>query len=402
MPTPEYHALLAPSSAARWLECPPSVRLGEHAPETASEHAEKGRLAHSIAELKARKKFYPMGPRTYGSQLKKLQADPHYEKVMDGYTDLYLETLEQHAMTFVTSPFTALELSVPVGVFTGEKKEDGSPATGTADCVQIGEGVLWVTDYKNGSGVPVSAEDNPQMKLYALGALEAYRPFYGDSIRLVRTTIVQPALHSISDWEISRKNLEIWARDVLTPASALAWAGEGEQKPGDWCRFCPVAPTCRARTNDALALEAAFGLGLPAGLPGAAKNSPGPLLTDTEVGDALTRGTLLAAWYSDLKDYALSACLARKEIPGFKVVEGRGSREWDDLDAAFMDLAAKGVAEALLWERRPVTPPALEKSLGKKEFAEAAQEHVVKKPGRPALAPENDPRPAYNAAATAF
>ena len=126
------------------------------------------------------------------------------------------------------------------------------------------------------------------------------------------------------------------------------------------------------------------------------------VLTNAEVGDILERGANLVAWYNELKDYALSALLDGWDIPGFKVVEGRGSRDWTDLDAALQILQERGVAEAMLYERRPVTPPALEKALGKGPFAEIAGDLVTKKPGKPALAPESDRRPPYNAAQLAF
>ena len=142
MPTPEYHARKSPSSAHRWIHCPASIKLSEGISATTSPYAEAGRLAHSIAELKARKRFMVMSKRTYTSQLKKLQESPDYAPEMDGYTDLYVETLEQHAMTFKAPPFIALETSVPVGLYTHEAKADGTPATGTADCIQIAEGVL--------------------------------------------------------------------------------------------------------------------------------------------------------------------------------------------------------------------------------------------------------------------
>lgn len=392
MPTPEYHAKLSPSSAARWINCPASIKLSEGLPETTSEYAEAGRLAHSIAELKARKQFFPMAKRTFSSQLNKFETDPHYEKSMDDHTDSYVEELKEHAMSFKAPPFVALETQVPVGLITGEKKGDGSPAGGTADCIQIGEGILWITDYKNGAGVPVEAEKNPQMMLYALGALAYYRPFYGDSLQTVRMTIVQPAAGGVSTWETTRNALEVWGRDVVAPAAGQAIAGEGEPRAGEWCKshFCPLRQTCRARAQEMFEVEAEYKKALP------------PLLTDTEVGEALTRGAELAAWYSDLKDYALQACLDGKEIPGYKAVAGRSARDWDNLDTAFADLQQRGIDEALLYERKPVTPPGLEKALGKKPFAEVAADHVVQTQGKPTLVSARDKRPPYNAAEEAF
>lgn len=414
MPTPEYHALLSPSSAARWLHCPVSVMLSKDIPQQTSEYAERGRLAHAIAELKARKKFTPLSKRTYDSQLKKLKNDPLYLKEMDGYTNTYVEVLEEHAMTFQNCPFTALESSVPVGAWTGENKADGAPATGTADCIQIGEGVLWVTDYKNGQGVQVSAEENPQMMIYGLGALLLYAPVYGDTIQTVRLTIVQPALGSKSDWEISRKDLEVWGENVLKPAAAKALAGEGEPCPGEWCKshFCPLRGCCRARSKEYLAMEA-FKDTLPAGaltvnekiqhdIAASAGADVPPLLSDIEVGGILKRAEGIVAWVKDLQDYALKACLEGREIPGWKAVEGRSNRAFADQDAALEIIKKAGYDEALIYNRVPLSLSELEKLIGKKEFAKLMGDQIVKPAGKPTLASADDRRPVYNGAALAF
>lgn len=401
MPPAEYHATLGPSAAKRWINCPASVSLGAGVEKTTSKYAEAGRTAHELAELKARKRFTPMNKRTYTSQLKKIQAGEFYASEMEGYTDLYVEVLEQHAMSFAAPPFIALETAVPIGAYTSELKPDGSPATGTADCIQIGGDTLWITDYKNGSGVPVDADHNPQMQLYALGALQLYAPVYGDMIRTVRMTIVQPALKSVSDFEIGRAELEAWGREVVIPAAARATSADpGAPCPGEWCRFCPVEHTCRARAEKNLALEA-FGFAQPANGEQVVAGDT-RLLTDAEIGDILRRGADLLAWYSGLKDYALQACLDGREITGFKAVEGRGSREWDNLDAAFRDLQARGIAEALLWERKPATVAGLEKAIGKASFAQLAGDHIRKAPGKPTLVEASDKRPPYNAAQIAF
>lgn len=316
MPPAEYHATLGPSAAKRWINCPASVSLGAGVEKTTSKYAEAGRTAHELAELKARKRFTPMNKRTYTSQLKKIQAGEFYASEMEGYTDLYVEVLEQHAMSFAAPPFIALETAVPIGAYTSELKPDGSPATGTADCIQIGGDTLWITDYKNGSGVPVDADHNPQMQLYALGALQLYAPVYGDMIRTVRMTIVQPALKSVSDFEIGRAELEAWGREVVIPAAARATSADpGAPCPGEWCRFCPVEHTCRARAEKNLALEA-FGFAQPASGEQVVAGDT-RLLTDAEIGDILRRGADLLAWYSGLKDYALQACLDGREITGF-------------------------------------------------------------------------------------
>ena len=406
MPTPEEHALLSASSSYRWLNCPPSARLVAQFPETTSTHAEVGRVAHAIAELKARKHFLePMSTRTFNARMKKLREDPHYDKGMEYSTDAYLDYLKELAMSFgAAAPFVALETRVDYADYAPE-------GFGTSDCIMIGAGRLCVIDYKNGAGVPVDACENSQMMLYALGALKVYAPIFGSSIREIHLAIVQPNAGGVKEWGCTRETLEEWG-DSIKPTAALAFAGEGEFCAGAWCDkgFCPARAQCSARARMMLELEPMKGA-IPAGSLSdedmlryeEADSDVPPLLTDTQVGGVLARGRALVAWVKDLEEYALGAALAGREITGFKVVEGRGSRDWNDMDAAFRDLVAiQGVPEALLWERKPVSVAGLEKALGKAEFARVAAGHVVKKPGKPALVPESDPRKPYNAAEAAF
>ena len=396
MPTPEQHALQSASSSSRWLVCTRAPRLEEQFPESTSTYAEAGRVAHVIGELKARKYFSAMSARSYNAELKRLKADPNYDKGMDDSTDAYLDYLKELAMSFGDSaPFVALETRVDYGDYAPE-------GFGTADCIMICGGTICVCDYKNGSGVPVEAEHNSQMMLYALGALKVYGPIFGAAIKMIHLAIIQPNAGGVKTWRLSREELETWGETVVKPAAALAWAGEGEFSPNEGrCRFCRARAKCSARAAKMLVLEEKYGYATPAGSP-KAKAISGPLMSDAEVGEALGCADDLVFWYNDLKAYAQSAILAGGEIPGWKVVEGRGSREWTDQDAAFAALAERGVDNALLWERRPVTPPALEKALGKPTFAEASVDLVTKKPGKPALVPESDPRKPYNAAEMAF
>lgn len=410
MPTPDKHALLSPSASERWLHCTRALRLEETMPESTSAYAEEGRLAHAIAELKAQKKFTPMSARAYNSAMKKLEADPMYQKEMQEHTDLYIEQLTEAAMAYSTVPVVALETVVNFSDYAPPEAKDD--AFGTSDCIMVGGDTITVCDFKYGQGVPVSAEHNSQMMLYALGALALYKPFYGSLITRVRMMISQPRIRNFSTWEISRDELERWGREVVLPAATLAYAGEGEFCPGeDTCRFCRVKHTCAARSYKYLALEAFKD---SAAIPGSlaadliavgnthdVEGMP-PLLTDREVGDILVSARGLAAWLRDLEDYALTACLAGKEITGWKAVEGRGSREWADLDAALAALPERGIDAALLYERKPVSPAALEKTLGKKLYGESVEDLVRKLPGKPTLAAESDKRPPYNPAAAAF
>ena len=405
MPTPEIHSILGASSAGRWIPCPPSAKLAAEAPKTTSDYAEAGRVAHAIGELKARKYFLEgIGPRKFSSMLKKLQSDPHYDPDMDSATDLYLDTLKELALTFDRPPFVALETRVDYG--------DIAPGGfGTADGIMIGGDTIVVADYKNGSGVPVEAEDNPQMKLYAYGALRTFGVIFGDAIQKVRPVIIQPHSGGVKMWETSRAELERWAHEVVAPAAALAAEGKGDFRAGDWCDhyFCPARATCRTRAEHLLSLTSLEGA-TPEGSikPEEAEEykriseydpSMPPLLSDDEVGNVLNIAKSLAKWVKSLEDYAFESIMSGKPIAGWKVVEGRSNRAWaGGADEAFPKLLEAGIPEAILYERKPVSPTALEKAVGKEKYAEKVAGLVIKPPGKPTLAAADDERPDYQQA----
>ncbi len=397
---PDKHAILSPSAAHRWLHCTPAPRVEAEFPETTSEYAEEGRLAHSVCELAAKKKFTVMNNRTYNSRLKKLKADPKWDDEMLSTAATYVEHLTEHAMRFEHAPYVALEVQVDITDYAPE-------AFGTCDCVMIGGDELIITDYKHGKGVPVSAQDNPQMLLYALGALKLYRPIYGDMIRRVSTYIDQPRLGSYDGASMTVEELLAWGESIK-PKAAAAFMGTGEFAPGEWCRFCRAKAKCRARANQNTALED-FKDCIPLGrsIPMQAEYDatgfkPSNCLTDEEIGALLVRAEGLVAWYNDLKEYALAACLNGKTIPGWKAVEGRSTRAWTDQDAALDALMAGGVEEAIIYDRVPKTLAQLEKVIGKQRFGELVGGMIIKSPGKPALAAESDKRPAYNGAAADF
>ena len=397
---PDKHAILSPSAAHRWLHCTPAPRVEAEFPETTSEYAEEGRLAHSVCELAAKKKFTVMNNRTYNSRLKKLKADPKWDDEMLSTAATYVEHLTEHAMRFEHAPYVALEVQVDITDYAPE-------AFGTCDCVMIGGDELIITDYKHGKGVPVSAQDNPQMLLYALGALKLYCPIYGDMIRRVSTYIDQPRLGSYDGASMTVEELLAWGESIK-PKAAAAFMGTGEFAPGEWCRFCRAKAKCRARANQNTALED-FKDCIPLGrsIPMQAEYDatgfkPSNCLTDEEIGALLVRAEGLVAWYNDLKEYTLAACLNGKTIPGWKAVEGRSTRAWTDQDAALEALIAGGVEEAIIYDRVPKTLAQLEKVIGKQRFGELVGGMITKSPGKPALAAESDKRPAYNGAAADF
>lgn len=391
MPTPEQHALLSASASSRWLVCTAAPRFEEHFPENTSEYAEEGRLAHSFCELKLLKKFTAsITPKTFTTRINKLKKDAMYNPEMEKTSELYIEHLTERAMQFNAAPYVAAEVRVDYSDYAPE-------GFGTCDCVMIGGDTIIITDYKHGKGVAVSAEDNSQMKLYALGALKKYRAIYGDTIKKVVLVIEQLRLsEEPSIWETTVDELTAWGESIK-PIAEKAFMGLGDFVPGEHCRFCRGKAQCKARASVHTALEE-FKDCVPE-----AKAQPGDsVLTDAEIGDLLIRGAELVSWYKDLEEYALNAALSGKEIPGWKAVAGRADRAFTDQDAAIKAIIAAGYDEALLYERKPLTLSALESLIGKKDFAEKFGQFITKPLGKPTLVPMSDKREPYNAAAADF
>lgn len=367
------HALLSASGAHRWMNCTPSAVLESQFPDTTSEAAKEGTLAHEMAEAKLQHLFNTQDYRKakLTRTLNKIKKDELYQPEMDGYTDDYVTYVRKSAMEFEKSPYIAIEKRLDLTAYI----PDGF---GTADCVMIGERTLHIIDLKYGKGVPVSAENNEQLMIYALGALEAYKMLF--AIDTVKVSIVQPRIDNTNSSEFTVEGLMRFG-DKVKHYADIAIKGEGEYTPGDWCRFCRARQQCRARADKNI--ELAFEI-----------DKKPPLITNEEVGEYLRKGEDVAKWLSELQDYALAECLAGRDVDGYKAVEGRGSRAWTDMDAAFEAITEDGTNEAMLYERKPLTLAQVEKLMGKAHFADVAGEYVVKSPGKPTLVPSTDKRQA--------
>lgn len=404
MPTPTEHALLSASSAHRWLACTAAPRFEEQFPNGTSDYAEEGSLAHSICELYARKHFSTMTNRKFNADLKKLQAKPYYSDEMLKTAEAYVEYLTEKAMAYPTTPYVTQEVKVDFSDYVPQ-------GFGTCDCVMIGGDTLHITDYKHGKGVEVSAVENPQMRLYALGALKMFAPVFGDSIKKVSMGICQPRItDDESEDSLTVEELKAWGESIK-PIALEAYNGPGTFCPGEHCRFCKGKAQCRARADQntvfedfkdfaiagkaapelqALSPEARAVIGLP------------PMLSDTEIGELLVRAEGLVQWYKDLCDYATQALLDGKTIDGWKVVAGKSNRAFTDIDAAFGKVIAAGYDEALLYARKPITLTGVEKLLGKPKFEELLKDCVTKPLGKPTLVPLSDKREPYSTTASDF
>jgi hypothetical protein len=377
---PVKHALLGASSAARWIACPPSARATENLPDEESEYAAEGTKAHEVCEVALRRnlKNWEQGQALMevipGGALGKDEKSSEIIRAANQYIDFIHE---QWAL-FPHKPGVFIEQEVVVTRWVPE-------GFGTCDCLMIGDGILHIVDFKYGKGVPVSPVRNPQLMYYALGA---YALFDGiEEIDTVRMSIVQPRIQEEPEtWELSLADLLTWAREVLTPAAQMAWKGEGEFCSGPHCKdhFCKAYPNCRAWQDKYGPLAGFEPLPQPAAL------------TDEELGDWLRKVQGLAQYARDLEDYAQTALLEGRSLPGWKLVAGRSTRKWVDQDAAFKQMEADGTDEAMLYTRTPISLTVAEKMIGKKKFAETMSAFITKAPGAPKLAQDSDPRPAYN------
>lgn len=366
------HALLGPSSAARWIACPPSVRLCEQFEDVESEYAEEGSLAHEIAELKVRKLIDPgLTSRKFTAAMKKLKEKELYQEEMQGYTDEYVEFIQEQMYFYSTTPHVAVEQKVDFSEYV----PDGF---GTADCILIANDTLHIIDFKYGKGVPVNVENNAQLLLYALGAYLAYEMIF--PITHIKMSIVQPRLAIIDTWECRLDYLLEFAM-IAQEKAAMALKGEGDFNCGEHCKFCKAKAVCRERANANLELAKY-------------EFKAADQLTLEEIGQILEKAKDLAKWADDLKDYALSESLKGNEVPGWKAVKGRGSRSFTNTDEAIKVLVDNGIAEELLFERKYLTLAQMEKTVGKKEFNNLVGDLIAMNVGKPTLVEASDKREA--------
>jgi hypothetical protein len=365
------HALLSASSSHRWLNCNPSARLELEFADSESEAALEGTAAHALCEHKLRKTLKMRSKKP----LSRFDCD-EMDACTDGYVEFVMEAIEE-AKRDCGDPLVLIEQKLDFSCYV----PDGF---GTGDCLIVADKRLHVIDFKYGQGVLVDAVENPQMMLYALGALRLFDSLY--DIEHVSMTIYQPRRENISTWTIPISDLREWTENTLVPKAALAFKGEGDYIPGSWCTFCRAAVKCRARAEAKLTL-AQYEFALP------------PLLTDAEIEDILAKVDDLVAWASDIKEYALQQAICGKEWNGLKLVEGRSNRKYID------DAIVAGVVENVgfdPYERKVLGVTAMQKLLGKTRFDELLSAYIEKPQGKPTLVPESDKRPAMSTAAADF
>lgn len=384
------HALLSASSASRWMKCTPSARLTEKMADTSSVYAQEGTLAHELGELELKRELELIAKRTYNAELKKIKAHELYGADMPDYVGIYTDYVMEKLAEAKSRSSDAL-------VFLEQKLDfsDWVPeGFGTGDTVIISDGVIEIVDLKYGKGVPVSAEWNPQMMLYGLGAWSEYDFLY--DLHTVRMTIAQPRLDNISTFEIKADELVDWAEKTLKPAAEKAWEGAGELCAGEHCMFCKVKATCKERAEYNLKVLADY------------RNADSELLskhllTPGDVSRILGLAMEIKNWLKDVEEHALGKALEGFKFPGFKLVEGRSNRTYMDEVIVANVLVKEGLSEEEIYNKKIKGITDMEKKLGgKKRFIEVLGDYIIKPPGKPTLVDESDKRPEFDSAADDF
>ena len=372
------HHRLGASSAHRWVNCSGSVKVSELYPEGSTIYADEGSLAHECAE-----QLIKTGEVTKKHQTKINRFYKDHPELASGSADAgqMIRTLEDY-IDFVIETYNEQRAIDPATLLMTEQRVDLNRwiegGFGTADVVIVRTGYVHVIDLKYGKGVPVSATDNPQLRLYALGVLDMLDPVY--EIEQVDMTIYQPRLDNVSTDKLTAEYLYDWGEATVKPAAEIAMTEDAPFMAGDWCIFCPARKDCRERTEYYLALE---------------EYKAKALLKPEEIGVVLKDVAGLVKWAEDLKDGALTRALEGEPIPGWKVVEGRSNRKYKGSEEEIVkQCEGAGYDRALLYEHKILGITAMESLLGKKQFEQILGGYGEKPQGKPTLAPESDKRPA--------
>lgn len=372
------HAVLSASASKRWLSCPPSARLERKFPDKAGEAAREGTLAHALAEAQIRRYLGEITDEEEALRIEAIRDNALYAPEMDEYISEYVDLCIE-------------KINAAQGLALVEERLDFSRwvkhGFGTGDMVILGDGALEIVDLKYGKGVPVPAEGNPQMQLYALGAIEQYGCIY--DFDHVRMSIFQPRNGGLSTHLVSVDDLLAWGEEIK-PIAELAYAGKGEFRAGEHCRFCKAAAQCKTLSEYNMEIAKL-------------EFQDADLLTDEEVSLVLSRVDGLVRYAEKIKVFALNEALKGHKWPGYKVVEGRSNRRITDEVKASKLLRKAGYGDDVIYKplkMQGITE--LEKALTKKKFATLLGSVVEKPPGKPTLVPEEDERPEYDSAKNEF
>ena len=362
------HALLSASGSKRWLSCTPSAKLEATLPEQkrgsgAFDFSQEGTTAHSLAEAKLRYHFEQIGTEEYENEIRTIKATPYYNDDFEAHVDSYVLYVRSQIGEGDTPLF--------------EQRVDFSDwvpdGFGTADVVILSKHSIRVIDLKFGKGIPVHAQDNPQLRLYALGAYSKFKEDFPE-IKEVSYTIHQPRLDSISTDGTTISKLIDWANYFVKPKAKKAWSGAGEFLPGEWCGFCRAKAQCRARSDYNTEL--------------AKQDFKNPrLLSEEEVSEVLVKAQNLKTWVNDVEEFALTRAVSENIVPpGYKLSTTKTHRKISDTALAATVLVERGMAPEIIWEAPKLKSIATLEKLGPKGQVAAWLGDLIQRPdGEPKL-----------------
>lgn len=382
---PSEHAKLSPSAAERWLVCPGSVGLSEQVPEPpSSPYAEEGTCAHALAELKASylilgeytSEQYHRAHRHWKHSWAEFTSDEAVLAEMEIHTDAYVELLKERLALY---PNSHLSLE--------QRLDTGVPSSwGTSDAVISSPFHIEIVDFKYGSGVQVMVECNPQLRLYGVGALDAFE-ILGD-LELVRITVHQPRIGRngyVATEEITPEDLREWRSSILPVAEEALGPDAHFQPSEDACRWCPASGRCQAQIDEVFSVPF---------------DEKPKLMTPEQMGEVRPKVKMIENWLNAFEEASLHTAYSEgKAIPGYKVVLSGGRRYVADHETAEAKLINAGYdRDEIMTPRKVKGIGDLESLLGEEDFERIlVKPGVVKKSeGKPALVPESDKRPAIN------
>lgn len=427
------HAKLSASGAHRWLHCTSSAWAEMGFGDVGSEFSEEGTRAHGMAsdclaggydttEWRARQeeaallRFYraeldtlellkeSLGP-AWGKM--RFAADARYagnesigfEEWLDQFEEDYPAEMYEHVIDYIEyvhDRIAEARAINPDAIVLIEQRVDFSQwvpeGFGTADCIIMFDGIIWVIDYKHGKGVFVSVIDNEQTLLYGLGAWAMYHHLF--EVKTIKLTIFQPRVNNISEWDVDVGQVIQWADQHVQPIANIVWhsmesgdlsAVEFDPSDVEMCRFCKAKVHCRARADWMLNLMAHY-------------DKDAALMTDAEVAKVLPEAEHAVKWGNDLKSWAAAAAAKGKKVLGWKLVEGRANRKFTDTGAVVSILMMEGYPKEKMFKPPKLIGITDMTSLlkGKKNLEALIGEFIDKPRGKPVLVPESDPRPVFS------
>lgn len=364
------HARLSASGANQWINCPPSIKASEGVGDKTTEFAEEGTFAHELSELYFSRLYEDLSEQEFNKQLETRKQNKYYSEDLREYVEQYVDIVEEkvNEAKAVDEPILFFEHRLDLTRFVPE-------SFGTGDVIIYYNGIVEIIDLKFGKGVEVSAIENPQLRLYGLGAYELLKDF--EDVKTIKTTIVQPRLHNISTEELDASELVKWGLETVRPQAMLAYDGKGEFNAGSHCRFCKIRHTCRERAEQ---------------MQDVPVNKDKHLLSDDEIAELLHKAPQIKRWADELEKYALEQAIENgKELKGWKVVEGRANRKYVDNEQVFEKLTAE-YDPAEVSETKVLSISKLEKKLGKKKVQELLSDLITKPQGKATLVTDNDKR----------